>query len=492
MRCVSWALAFIFAASAAFAADPVEFFTVTSRDGENVVEWLNPASSVSFTRIIGRTDRFATGPADFAGGDFVEDVVGGSGEHGRAVHVGMKPGVCVYYAAFVNDGAGFSPVSEARVHTIDPSRGVVWAFHIGAGATSMAPPGIGINVVVGANDGAIYAVERGPSGGIWPVGFIPLAVGQPVQHRPPVIPLSGLTSASHFALVSAQDGVVRAVDVETGDLLWASEDEGMVQAAPAASFQAYGGPDDLVFFGSRNAGVDNLFHAIKAEDGGDEWTFQNDDGGLGLGIISGGASVDYAKNRLYFTSHERVAGASTVFALEIESGEWIWRRPVGDVSNSATTRGDVLYVGNDTGLLYTLDLTSGRNRLDPVDTGDGAIKGFVFPDFFGSRIYFSTNGAVHCFEDTGAALERRWTYKVAAPSTPVYPPGSTHLWVGSGDGSLHQIDVTTGSLLDAPDAVVLPLGSGKGGIGAPSYDVANDLIYAGSEGGVTYAVSAPY
>ncbi len=89
------------------------------------------------------------------------------------------------------------------------------------------------------------------------------------------------------ALVSSQDGFVRAIDASSGGSLWTSAPFGMLQAGPAASFVAFGAPRDLVFVGTRNAGQDNVFAALNAANGRDAWTYRDDDGGLRLGIEDG-------------------------------------------------------------------------------------------------------------------------------------------------------------------------------------------------------------
>jgi hypothetical protein len=44
----------------------MEFLTVTSRSGENLIEFMNPPlGAYQLTRVIGRRDRFASDPEDF-------------------------------------------------------------------------------------------------------------------------------------------------------------------------------------------------------------------------------------------------------------------------------------------------------------------------------------------------------------------------------------------------------------------------------------------
>ena len=77
---------------------------------------------------------------------------------------------------------------------------------------------------------------------------------------------------------------------------------------------------------------------------------------------------------------------------------------------------------------------------------------------------------------------------IPAPSIPLFGRigGVPYVWVGSGDGNLYQIDADTGTVIKS-----VLLGGGGSTIGAPSLDLANLLVYVGSDKGVIYAVQVP-
>ena len=64
-----------------------------------------------------------------------------------------------------------------------------------------------------------------------------------------------------------------------------------------------------------------------------------------------------------------------------------------------------------------------------------------------------------------------------------------HLYAGSGDGQLYQLDLTIDPAVPIVTSVVL--GDGAAAIGAPSLDVTTGLVHVGSEAGVLYAVELP-
>lgn len=486
----------LLSASVALAQDDVPFLTTTSRSGRVTVEWQNPATGpYGFTRILARTDRY---PQSFDDIDLAVlpavDKTGTPGLHDSIEHTDLDNGRTYFYAAFVNDGVGnWSAGKRVAGFPAEATWGVLWRFFAGTGTTSMAPPGVGSVVLAVSNDEHVYALAPGPDGGNWAGGAVPFTLQGPAQHRPPIIPANGVTSADNFALVGSQDGYVRALDADGLTELWRSPFFGMVQASPAGWFSTWSGRSlDRVYVGTRVAGARNRIYALEATMGQPVWEF-DDPAGAGIGIVSAGATVDYSRERLYLASHAFVEGAPTLWALDLVTGDEIWSTPLGNISGSPIQRGNVLYVGLDDGDVWGVDTDTGDPKLNfPFRTGDGMTKAYPFPDLAGDRVYLSTTTTLWCIRDVEPVVVRRWSFASAAsPSTPLYPPGSPYLWLGSSDGRLYQVEVATGTPSQEPDFRSVLLGDGGGGVGSPSYDVRFDLLYAGTEDGAIYAVTAP-
>ena len=123
------------------------------------------------------------------------------------------------------------------------------------------------------NDGLVHAITGGSGGTAEGVGLPdgkPFRLGAKAPNRPPVV---WLPSGQWAALFGAEDGRVYAIDSATGALLWRSARLGpMISSSPAAILTAFGGAQDLVFIGTRNASQPNRFYALNAGDGTVAWS----------------------------------------------------------------------------------------------------------------------------------------------------------------------------------------------------------------------------
>jgi hypothetical protein len=477
------------------AAMDVPVFTGLATDSTSRLEWVFPPTGAC---VHVRIQRDVGGfPTPFTGATLVDYPC--SGLQGTPIAYGessLTNDTEYYYAAFVYTGAGYTPGKFVKVRPFKTSENVKWAYS--TGATSMAPPGLRIfggdaYVYIVSNDGILHGLRGGnqvASGG-WIPGYIPYDTGAPVQTRPPVVPFPVAGAANGVAFLGSQSGKVLAVDANDGSLEWSQAIAPIVQAAPAGHFAAFDPTaSDLVLAGTRNAAAGNSLDALKVHSGDPVWSFTNDitqGEGQEIGIISGGAFVDYANQRVYFASRIRAAGSSaTLWAIDF-TPSLLWNANLGNIDGSPVLHNGRVYVGNNAGVVHALDAATGIQEWS-LPLGDGAIKGFLFPKFGSNLLFASTNGKVWAIEDSGttASVLPGWPVGVPSPSIPLHPPGSPHVLVGSGDGSLYQIDVASPG---TPSSVVLGLGNAA--VGASTLDLINSMIYVGSEAGIIYAVVYP-
>jgi len=471
-------------------------FTATSTDAQNQLEWLNPATGPYLGTMI-RYDAVAgssacTAPALPTDGTLLVDQADGLGSRGTFTHGALANDNTTYcYSAFVEaPGNVFSGPRSARGRPFDDTVGATkWAFS--TGATSMAPPSVSAGALYAAsNDRVFYAMTRSASGGVWPAGYTPYVLNAPVQHRVPIVATSITAPATRVAYLGAQDGRVYAIDAATGTELWQSPALGTsIQGTPVGMFTSFGGIVNHVLVGTWNA-ANNRFHALDATNGTVINSFDN---GGGIGVVSGSPLVDYPTRRVYFASRTG-AGTNTLWCLEITAGgvtntcpTWT-HQALGDIDGAVTRRGSRLYVGTTGGVVHALNATTGAVEWS-FPSGDGPVKGFVFPDRLSDKVYFSTNTKVWGLDDTGTPAWPAVT--IPGPSAALFTPGGTHALVGGNDGRLYQLDVTLANPATPPAVKSVTLGDGSAAIGAPTLDTAYNLVYVGSDAGIVYAVQLP-
>ena len=477
----------------------VRFFTVTSTNNQNFLEWINPSGANFGTTVINAK----VGSCPIAINDATATVIvpptGGAGLTLSFAHTSAFPGLpatngtTFCYAAWVNllpTGVAGPRYVKGRPfdHTAATTR-VRWAFS--TGATSVVSPGIGPSIHMVSNDDSLYAATKGNGGGIWPAGWTPLAMMGPSQGRPSTININVL-GATRVIFLGSQDTNVRAIDADSGFPKWATSlgAANPVQAGPSGWFSAFGPPAglDYILVGTRNTSGDNSFVALNATTGVAAWPAFAGVGADKIGIINGQAVVDYASQRLYFTSHQRAAGNSTVWCLSLATGTRIWSKNLGDIAGAPTLRGGKLYVPTNAGTIVALDDATNGTTLWTYPTGDGIAKGFVFLDRFSNQVYFSTNNFVWSVPFGAAAGTFTFKQPILGPSVPLFSAAKGRVWVGSSDGNLYALDSATGLPVAAE---TFALGDGSAAIGGPSLDVVGNFLYSGSEAGVIYAVELP-
>lgn len=477
--------------------------SVTSRGGENLVQWTNPPGYGS-VRVRFDSGVACTFPADPLGsGTLLVDDVGLPGEARSVPHTGLSDGVRYCYTLWVDTGGAWSAPRSIAGMPFATGGPVKWAFSSGV-FTSTPPTVGGAGVISASNAPVVHATERGITGGAWPAGWQPYATGSPIQSRSPVIPIP-LGGASAVAYLSAQDGKLHAIDAARGGAvlpLWVATLPGPLQGAPSGLFTAYLGAFNYLIVGTRITSGDNAIVALDPTTGATIGApFTNGGAPNGIGIVNGSAAVDYGASRVYFASY---AGGSpgTLWALQLGAAPvfslaWPPRSDLGNIDGSPVLRGGRLYVGSPNlgGTLYSIDAASGSAGLDRTFVhGDGQVRDFVFPDRVtpARDLFFATDNKVWVVEDDGSTLAPRYVGGISlgagvTPSAVLYAPGLGLVFVGGSDGRLYQIDVSG----PAPVVTSVVLGDGSAAVGTPSLDRELGLVHVGTAAGVFYAVQFP-
>ena len=400
---------------------------------------------------------------------------------------------------------------------------VRWANNLGT--MSLAPVGSGQGVVhVVAQDSVLYSFVKGTTGGSWPGPLSPSNppfplqwtpfgfMAAPAQGRPSTYP-AAIGPANSVVFLSSQDGQVYAIDAEEGGNgagPWTSPLLGStVIGHVSGMFGIFGGTTNAIVVGSRETPpTTSRFYALRLNDGAASplpgWS--QDFGGR-MGPIFGQAAVDYETSRVYFASRQYGAGAgdnNTLWCLELLTGAVVWARPYGDIDASISLRGNRLYIAtNNPRTVQAIDKLTGNatwtvsGAFPITPAGEGPAKGFVFARV-GSTVnstdlYFATANRIwKLTDDGGPSYIDNWPGGIAvnSPSTPISLPGDVYVYVGSGDGSLHRHDTTTGALVD-----FFPLGDQspalRSKVGSPTFDIRNNFIYVPADAGLVYAIERP-
>jgi hypothetical protein len=365
----------------------------------------------------------------------------------------------------------------------------------------LAPPTVGWDAVYAlGNDGVLHAIERGPSGGSWPFGWNPVALGSPTQSRSPIVPLKG----GAWLFIGTDGGGVHAVDGKSGSVMWSRSPlfgsaaspplptNGGAQAVPAGIFRRYGGKNDMLLVGTNNSPNPNSFFALDPATGSDQDIYS--DGAMG--DVKGMAAVDYPGNRVFFLT---ASSTNALYALDL--GPILGTpdltlpgliggstpNPMGfgsGTSGSPVLRNNRLFFGGSGGQIQAVNVLDGTTYT-PMSTGNGQVKGFLWPDrrTGNNYLYFSTDSKVMGVPDLGSSFGTRWEVgSINGPTSLLQKPGTDYLYLGDANGNLLQINA------QSPSVVAFPLDGSTVQMGAPSLDGTWDLVIIGSGTGRIYAV----
>lgn len=362
-----------------------------------------------------------------------------------------------YYKVFPRVGNCYAVGIGAEVNaTVQAGTHPAWSYMLAGG--SMLKAGIAGNgaIYTGSNASRIVSLSTTDGTQSW----APVATTDAVQGWLTWIPISG---GSNAAVIGGDwAGTVYSVNTATGATNWAVTLPGgtnePVQAPAAAQLRVFSDATfqathatDIVLVATRTASTtNNKLYALRASDGGIAWTF-NGTGSQSVDYIVGQPYVDYGRNRVYLATRAGAGAQSSLWVIDTLNGSLVASFPLGHLESSPTLSysGGTLWVANTAGDLYAINTaTLAQKWTSPAALGS-AVKGFVWEDLTtAGRLYFTTaDGNVWCIQDPGAGSPPN-------PASPVWKtmvPGASmpllldSIYVGSTDGSVHELNVITGA-----------------------------------------------
>ena len=494
----------------------LNYASVRSTQSQNTLEWITPATNIVSMQVWATPG--TTCPANLAAASAGTPVPTGP-QFSNSSFISGDPnvyaaGTDLCYTFFIQRDSGplvgaSTPSKSVLARTVEgPAASVKWASNM-ANIAALAQVGIGAtNLIAVANEGGVYGLNRGATGGTWAIGYWPFRTDfSPIQGRPGVQNLS-VKGAGNVAFVGSQDGRVYAYDADrgahAGGALWYTSPalaatptlDSIVQPAVAGMFIHFGGVGDHLLVGARPTTGPSPFFALDPATGAQRPGSPFTGGVNSIGAVSTTASVDYTKSQVYFTSLEFAAGQPSLWCLKLTASGlggscWSQTSPSG-INGGAIERNGTVYVGDNSGQVWAFDASSGASHWPGPYVACGgatAIKSYVLADRLGASqdLYYATSSQLCAATDLGASAATKWSLAtIPGPSAPVLVRilGTAYLYVGSSDGNLYQVDPTT----TATKKVLIRTGAT---IGAPAFDQRDSMIYVGSDAGAIYAVQAP-
>jgi hypothetical protein len=383
-------------------------------------------------------------------------------------------------------------------------------------ATDLASPALSPGAVVGVGSQINLLFLINATTGLRQ--FVPVSVGGTIASRSPVIDSASSSTGQDIVYLTDQDGLIYAVNADTGVFDWIVNPIGSgvlsLQGGPAVQLKSVaGGANDLVFFGTRNAATTtgNQIFALNGNTGANaSWSPITGAKGTvpNLDMISSTPLVDYVHSAVWITSRSACGTSQpSLWKINPSTGAILATEDLGDIDASPTLSfaGDALFVANngDSGgttctagnsTIYAINPTTGAT-LASFATGDGPVVSY--PIVLGNSppysVLYSGATAVHLLSiNTSSATPTFvsvWNTTIANPSAPISSTGQQFVYVGSSDGTIHELALSTGA--DTKDAIA-NTGPTKGTVGDPSLDEVLSRIYVTTTDQRAYAFTIPF
>lgn len=379
-----------------------------------------------------------------------------------AIPVSIGAGVSTDWPMFQRDPlhSGFHPDGD-----LTPTGDVLWSFDLGTELTS-PPAVVDGTVYIGAGLRGVVALDAETGDVRWQFG-----VTGKME--------TAVAVAGDRVFAGLRDGRVVALDRHTGELKWSVQTGNKIFSSPAVL-------NGIVYVGSG----DGFLYVIDAETGGVRWRYHAGDSIIAAPAVS--------EDILAFTSQDR-----KLYVVETDSGKLRFDYRLDFVGGAPIIRGDRVYVGDEAGILRSIDW---HQRTLPLEKAFVKLRFYGW--WFGIASLQNQKGFVWGFSPPGSSP----LGTAVATDELIYVPAT--------DGRLHAVDVATGEeawsfrtlggVLGAPavvgDTVVLGDAQGRlyglrgstgeslwelrgvGGSIATTPVVSGDTIYVATEEGRLLAI----
>ncbi|MFH2010942.1 MAG: PQQ-binding-like beta-propeller repeat protein [bacterium] len=308
----------------------------------------------------------------------------------------------------------------------------------------------GERVYIGTGAGRLYCFQASSGAVIWE-----LLLGGAISAPPLIVERLGML------FIGSADGVMSAIELETGKRKWLYRTKGVAYRAPVYA-------DGVIYFANHRDKV----YSLDARTGRWRWSYDRET--PESFTVAGHSRPVIYKDNLYVGFSDGM-----IVCLGARGGNARWTRSLAgsskeyvDVDSTPVIHNDVLYVSSFSGGLYALTADGGALRWRfPVR---GASTVAVSAD----RIYFATpREGLHALDLEG---NLRWRQRVEAGTPRLPQVRGRALYVSFSEGGLMVIDRLTGKLIQSFNP--------GGGISGPSL-ITRDSLYVLSNRGHFYALT---
>lgn len=325
-------------------------------------------------------------------------------------------------AAAIADGVVYVGGGDGVVRALDLTSGSeLWRFDAGPAITS-SPAVAGGHVIFATVAGRVHALSIADGEPVWSMDtspFRPLRWGWDYFTPSPTV-------VGSTVVVAGGDGVLRALDLDTGATLLEVDLGTAIRSTPAFA-------EGFVFVGD----VNGVVHAIDLATGDIRWRHETEGAALessefGFDRQTLQASAAVADGIVYIGSRD-----GHLYALGAVTGERLWTASYEPswVSSSAVVTGGVVFTGtSDAHLVQALDARTGDLQWS-VDVGSRVLGS---PSMVGQALVVADEAGILRGLDP-ATGEEWWLYHGAGPfhSSPVARGGL--LVLGDDAGVIHAI-----------------------------------------------------
>ncbi|MGL4670223.1 MAG: PQQ-binding-like beta-propeller repeat protein [Methanobacteriaceae archaeon] len=206
----------------------------------------------------------------------------------------------------------------------------------------------GDNIYFGADNGKVYSLKVSDGSKNWESD-----IGGEIRSSPTIDTGSSSTinstnstvnevSTSNTLFIGSNEGVLSAIDIATGDVIWNYTAGDVIESSPAIY-------DGKVFFGSD----DGTLYTLAAKNGSLIWKYD-------LGAkISSSPLIDTWDNNVFIG-----ADNGNITCLDIRDGSFKWARTTGaSIKSTPALNNDTIVFGSNDGNAYILNKFTGNTEL---------------------------------------------------------------------------------------------------------------------------------